>query len=81
MIQPQVLAETSAQADLATGLAAVAALRRLAERLETLQVVHARDLGWSWQQIAATLGVSKQAVHKKHAARSDASGRPPRRKA
>lgn len=75
---PDVLTEASTNADPATGLAAVAALRRLVERLETLQVDHARSLGWSWQQIAAALGVSKQAVHRKHA-RSDPTR--PRRKA
>jgi hypothetical protein len=48
------------------GLRAVRALRELAERLEVLQVQRARDLGWSWEQIAAELGVSKQAAHKKH---------------
>lgn len=48
------------------GLRGVAALRRLVEKLETLQVDRARDLGWSWAQIAAELGVSKQAVHQKH---------------
>ncbi len=53
--------------DPATGLRAVAALRRLLERLEELQVRNAREQGWSWQDIAAALGVSKQAVHKKHA--------------
>ena len=51
------------------GLRAVAALRRLLEQLETLQVANARANGWSWQEIAAELGVSRQAVHKKHAAR------------
>ena len=29
----------------------------------------ARAAGWSWQEIASELGVSRQAVHKKHAAR------------
>jgi len=53
--------------DPATGLRAVAALRLLLERLERLQVDNARRLGWSWQQIAEGLGVSKQSVHKKHA--------------
>ena len=38
----------------------------LLESLEALQVDNARDRGWSWQQIAGALGVSKQAVHKKH---------------
>ncbi|SDD20863.1 helix-turn-helix domain-containing protein [Auraticoccus monumenti] len=48
------------------GLAAVAALRVLQESLEELQVANARRLGWSWQQIAAVLQVSKQAVHRKY---------------
>ncbi|MGH3647982.1 MAG: RNA polymerase subunit sigma-70 [Micromonosporaceae bacterium] len=48
------------------GLRAVAALRKLVERLEALQVENARSQGWSWEQIGAALGVSKQAVHKKH---------------
>jgi hypothetical protein len=51
----------------AVGLQAVAALRRLVEQLEDLQVENARAQGWSWAEIAASLGVSKQAVHKKHA--------------
>jgi DNA-directed RNA polymerase specialized sigma24 family protein len=51
------------------GLRAVAALRRLLEQLEALQVGNARDQGWSWQEIAEVLGVSRQAVHKKHAKR------------
>ena len=53
--------------DPATGLRAIRALRELADRLEALQVTTARDRGWSWQQIADALGVSRQAVHKKHA--------------
>lgn len=48
------------------GLAAVASLRALLESLESLQVVNARQQGWSWQDIAEALGVSRQAVHKKH---------------
>jgi hypothetical protein len=39
------------------------------EVLEALQVESARARGWSWQQIAARLGVTKQAVHKKYAGR------------
>lgn len=50
----------------AMGLAAVAALRGLLEELEELQVDNARAMGWSWQQIAESLGVSRQSVHKKH---------------
>jgi DNA-directed RNA polymerase specialized sigma24 family protein len=59
--------------DPSTGLRAVAALRRLLEQLEALQVDNARALGWSWQEIAEHLGVSRQAVHKKHARRADGS--------
>ncbi len=58
-----------ASPDPRVGLRAVAALRQLLEQLEALQVDNARAHGWSWQEIAAVLGVSRQAVHKKHAAR------------
>ena len=51
------------------GLEAVVALRRLLEMLEASQVENAYMAGWSWAQIAEVLGVSKQAVHKKHAKR------------
>lgn len=44
----------------------MAALRELAERLEILQVENARKLGWSWQDIAERLGVTKQTVHRKY---------------
>lgn len=60
------LATTAASRDPAEGLRAVVALRRLLEQLEYLHVKRARDEGWSWQGIAALLGVSKQAVHKKY---------------
>jgi hypothetical protein len=60
------LATSAGSDDPATGLRAVASLRQLAEQLESLHVDRARDLGWSWAQIAAELGVSKQAVHQKH---------------
>jgi DNA-directed RNA polymerase specialized sigma24 family protein len=63
------LAADAASDDPAMGLQAVAALRRLLERLEALQVGGARTQGWSWQEIAEQLGVSKQAVHKKYAQR------------
>ncbi len=51
------------------GLRAVAALRQLVEELEILHVDRARDLGWSWHQIACELGVTKQTVHRKHGRR------------
>ena len=61
------LAGAAGSRDPAVGLRAVASLRILLEQLEELQVGSARDQGWSWQDIALVLGVSKQAVHKKHA--------------
>ena len=64
------LAEGAASNDPEVGLRAVAALRVLVERLEMLQVDNARALGWSWQDIAARLGVTKQTVHRKHARRA-----------
>ncbi|MEO6822616.1 MAG: helix-turn-helix domain-containing protein [Candidatus Nanopelagicales bacterium] len=63
------LSKAAGSAHPAVGLRAVASLRRLAEQLESLHVDRARDLGWSWAQIAAELGVSKQAVHQKHGSR------------
>jgi DNA-binding NarL/FixJ family response regulator len=64
------LAEGAASNDPEVGLRAVAALRVLTERLEMLQVSNARALGWSWQQIAARLGVTKQTVHRKYGRRA-----------
>ena len=63
------LASAADSADPRAGLRAVAALRRLLEHLEALQVGNARSHGWSWQEIADVLGVSRQAVHKKYARR------------
>ena len=64
---PSDLTAEAASADPDVGLRAVAAMRRLADRLEVLHVRRARSLGWSWQQIANALGVTRQSVHKKHA--------------
>jgi hypothetical protein len=52
--------------DPSVGLRAAVALRRLADQVETRQVAAARRDGWSWEQIGDALGVSRQAVHKKH---------------
>ncbi|MGI8666006.1 MAG: helix-turn-helix domain-containing protein [Jatrophihabitans sp.] len=60
------LAEQAGSTDPAIGLRAIGALRELADRLEVLQVANARRQGWSWQEIADCIGVSRQAVHKKH---------------
>ncbi|GGK68205.1 HTH domain-containing protein [Sphaerisporangium melleum] len=61
------LAADAGSRDPAVGLRAVRALRILVERLEALQVDNAREQGWTWQEIAVLLGVTRQAVHKKHA--------------
>ena len=63
------ITEDAASTDPDVGLRSVAALRALAERLEILQVDNARRLGWSWQQIAERLGVTKQTVHRKYGRR------------
>ncbi len=55
--------------DPADGLAAVVALRRLADRVEDAEVERALREGWSWPEVAEALGVTRQAVHKKHAKR------------
>jgi hypothetical protein len=51
------------------GLRAVAELRRRLDELEAWHVENAVRAGSSWSQVADALGVSKQAAHKKHAAR------------
>jgi len=63
------IAEGATSNDPDVGLRAVVALRALAERLEVLQVQTARELGWSWQDIAERLGVTKQTVHRKYGRR------------
>jgi IS30 family transposase len=68
------IAVAAASADPDVGLRAVAALRVLTERLEILQVDNARRLGWSWQDIAGRLGVTKQTVHRKHGRRTGRLG-------
>jgi hypothetical protein len=65
-----IAAEGSAGNGPDVGLRAVAALRALTEHLEVLQVENARRLGWCWQDIAARLGVTKQAVLRQHGLRS-----------
>lgn len=63
------LSRRLAASDPSIGLRAVAALRRLADRMEAIQVANARGLGWSWAQIATELGVTRQAVQQKHGRR------------
>ncbi|MGW5364959.1 hypothetical protein [Actinopolymorpha pittospori] len=66
--------ETPLTQDPADGLAAVAALRRLADQIEDAAVEQAMRTGWGWPKVAEALGVTRQAVHKKHAKRLIAAG-------
>jgi hypothetical protein len=66
VVDPSEVVAQARSADPEVGLRGVASLRALLEAVEELQVRRARELGWSWQQIAARLGVSKQAVHQKY---------------
>ncbi len=61
------VATAASSSDPTVGLTAVRSLRVLVERLEALQVENARGQGWTWEQIAQHLGVTRQAVHKKYA--------------
>jgi hypothetical protein len=72
--------ETEYPRDPADGLAAVVALRRLADQLEDAEVERALRDGWTWSLVADALGVTRQAVHKKHAKRLRALGVEPRRR-
>jgi hypothetical protein len=72
---PASLAGQVTDKDPAVGLRAVVALRRLLEELERLHVDSARGQGWSWQDIADALAVSRQSVHEKHAGRRKAQGK------
>jgi hypothetical protein len=69
-VPQRTLVDVASGEDPGRGLRAVRSLRELADRLETLQVARARELGWSWQEVADALGVTRQAVHKKHGRRS-----------
>ncbi|MGD9694618.1 MAG: helix-turn-helix domain-containing protein [Thermoleophilia bacterium] len=62
--------------DPAEALAAVVALRRLADRLERAAVARAIEDGWTWAQVAEALGVTRQAAHKRHARRGRPETRP-----
>ncbi|WP_246086882.1 hypothetical protein [Nocardioides humi] len=66
------LVDTAASDDPAEGLRAVVALRKLADRLEAIQVENARRLGWSWQEIADVLG----SVVRRCTRSTDPGGRP-----
>ena len=57
------------EGDPADALAAVAALRRLADQLEDAAVEQAMRAGWGWPRVAEALGVTRQAVHKRYGRR------------
>ncbi|HEY2331129.1 MAG TPA: hypothetical protein VGH94_04360 [Acidimicrobiales bacterium] len=75
MEEAGLLADRLSSTDPAIGLQSVSALRRLLDQVERVQVDAARDAGWLWQDIARALGVTKQAVHAKHAARRRAEAK------
>lgn len=55
--------------DPAAAMAAVIALRRLADGMERVAVDAAVGRGWTWAQVAQALGITRQAAHKRHAHR------------
>ena len=59
------LSDISLPTDPDQALAAVVALRRLADRIERQAVRSAQRQGWSWSKIAQALGITKQAAHKR----------------
>jgi hypothetical protein len=50
-----------------TGLEGVCELRRHLDRLEAIHVENALRSGWRWSDVARSLGLSKQAAHRKYA--------------
>jgi IS30 family transposase len=60
-----VAAEEGRPEDPLTALRRVAKEREALDREEYYEVMQARQAGVSWAGIAATLGVSKQAVHRR----------------
>ena len=63
------LAASAGSDDPIEALRAIDRLRRELDRVEAVAVRRARNANASWQLIALALGVSRQAVHKKHARR------------
>src|SRR5438067_1940307 len=53
----------------ADGLAAIRDLRAHLERLEALHVENGLRSGWRWSDVATALALSKQAAHRRYAAR------------
>jgi len=72
-VDSMVVQSTEVPEDPVDALAAVGAMRRLADRVEAAAVSQAISDGWTWAQIAEALGVTRQAVHKKHARRVESA--------
>jgi IS30 family transposase len=72
----RVTAQAEQPEDPLSALKRVAKLRTELEREEYFEVMRARTAGVSWAGIAAALGVSKQAVHRRFKRRvaGDAAG-------
>ncbi|MCU1431029.1 MAG: hypothetical protein JWP95_134 [Actinotalea sp.] len=60
------LAKQADGEDPLSALSALVALRQQVEQREAVLVRRARVRGASWQAVAGVLGVTRQAVHKKH---------------
>ena len=63
------LAQATGDDDPRAALRAAAELRRATSRLEAELVRRARNQGLSWTEVAAQLGVTKQAVHRRYGGR------------
>lgn len=74
MVAPMSSEHPNPIGEIADDLAAVVALRELADQLEDAAVERALHDGWGWGQVAEALGVTRQAVHKKHLRRLAQSG-------
>jgi hypothetical protein len=62
----QLARDATRHADAEEALRAITALRRELDALEPTLVARAMRAGASWSQVAKSLGVSKQAAHRKH---------------
>jgi hypothetical protein len=68
--EAQLLRIATRKGDPDAGLTAIAELRRRLDTWEAAHVDEAVAAGWSWQRVADSLGVTRQAAHARHARRS-----------